>query len=1203
MKASAEKSSTSSSTPAARTPSPPFFAKAGGGAGRFFEPATPAPPIQTKLTVNQPGDKFEQEADRMADKIMRMPAPAASNERLQRQPDDTLQKQEDEKIQKAPAPEEKLQRAETTNDKLQKKEDDKLQREGGTGTPAVGAGTQAAIRQKTTGGHPLSADVRRYMEPRFGADFSQVRIHHDAEADSLSNQLSARAFTYQNHVFFARDQYQPGTGEGKQLLAHELTHTIQQGHAIQRKADASSSPQRDDVIQKAPAASKPRALSSEVVDISSNTFNPSEKVRAEIEAQGNKGLGVRIIRKGLTEEGIVKVSVDRGKNYDSIDKGSMLLLNAWTQQLGGLYINFSVKNSEIKQGHASLKPGGGNPNDWLLSLRKNAELLGGLGLKVGAVPTFENKFDNGKLTLGVKNLKVQVGGFIDALFNLALENNAKPLIDATADISVKGLAKGQLKLDNTQGKLAGEASLAIDFKAFSGSAQVKYNADGTVDIGGKAAYNANKLSGEIQFVATDVDSANSFARDAVAAAGGKENVQNASPPAPVPVPKPGKKKLGLAATGQLAFHLTTWFTGMVTVVVDGKGDVTVIGKIAPPAEIELFKQKDWDKELFKLEAKAYYGIPVVGNLNLFANISLHALAKLGPAKIYNIEVLGTYSTDPAIQKSIQLSASLNISAYAGLRLRAEGGAGIEILAHNLKFGIGVNADVGVQAYADARPTIGYRDPGQFYVSGVLEMVAQPMLGLGGDFFIALEAPWWSPLSDDKWTWPLFAKEWPLSDPIGISASVKDYVLGSGKVPEVELKKPEFDASKFMTSMVDQTLPAKSGGPGAGQGSFKEDGSAPKPVVPPQKPEPKKAAPKGASKKTPPKGGKSAAPNPKATAEQNTTKLLKTAVDRLTALKSKGPFGRAALNKQLAAISGVTFTVQPKGDQWLVTPKAGGKMSKKGVELGRALDKMPGKNKNDTRTDEQKKADLDRAVAEAETLLAAPSPDLESIRKQLPAIKSKFKLSVLTLIEEGGNAEETNAYVHAEINPTKDSKKNRIKKGTVGPLKITRKSLSFTADTKTYLIEKFKSSFPPGMLGQFKDAKLDIRHKISISDTIKHLDAALSPLKVEDAAKVLSDKGFAPKGKKRPDIIEAARELLQKANNDTANLFIGASGKNRRKGKRYDAGDAKKANAIDPKHDPQKNDFISTYGIENTDFHVTIDITVDGTQIETWKVLP
>ena len=109
-------------------------------------------------------------------------------------------------------------------------------------------------------------------------------------------------------------------------------------------------------------------------------------------------------------------------------------------------------------------------------------------------------------------------------------------------------------------------------------------------------------------------------------AGGKENLQNAGPPAPVPAPKPGTKKRALAATGQLGFNLTTWFAGAVNVVVDGKGAVTVIGKIAPPAEIKLFDQKDWDKEIVSFEAKAYYGLPVVGNLNLFANITLHVLA-------------------------------------------------------------------------------------------------------------------------------------------------------------------------------------------------------------------------------------------------------------------------------------------------------------------------------------------------------------------------------------------------------------------------------------------------------------------------------------------------------------------------------------------------------------------------------------------------
>jgi len=931
MKATAEKSPTTTPTPATRTSGQPFFAKAGGG--NFFEPATAtaAPPVQMKLTVNKPGDKFEQEADHMADKVMRMPAP---DEKLQRAPEEKLQKKEDEKLQKAPAPEEKIQRAELKEEKVQKKEDDKLQRKGDD-APAVEPSVQSAIQEKAAGGQPLAADMRSHMEPRFGADFSQVRVHNDLESAGLSNQLSARAFTYRNHIFFGRNQYQPGTDAGKQLLAHELTHIIQKGQATPKTAGTAPSgqPAPPSAIQKAAApAGSLLVTSSEVVDVSGTVFSPSEKVKEEIAGQGSKGLAVRVAAKGIAGEGQIKVRVDRSKNYDSLKKGSMPVLNPWAQQLGGLFVNFDIINGEIKNGYASLKPAGGPKKDWLQAIKNNTDLLGGAGLKMNSLPETINTFENGKLTLGVTNVAVEIGGFLQAEFSIALENLNTPKIAAQAQVSVQGMAKGELKLDNAQGKLAGELALAITLKAFSGSANVKYNPDGTVDIGGKGAYNANKLSGEVQFVATDLEAANKFAKNAIAAAGGKENAQTAGPPAPVPLPATGKKTRALAATGQLAFNLTTWFAGSVFVVVDGKGDITVIGKIAPPAEIELFKQRDWDKELIKFEAKAYYGIPVVGNLNLFANISLHALAKLGPAKIYNIEILGTYSTDPDIQKSIQISASLNISAYAGLRLRAEGGAGVEILEHDLKFGIGLNADIGVKAYADARPTIGYRDPGEFYVSGVLEMVAQPMLGLGGDFFIQLETPWWSPLSDDKWTWPLFSKEWPLSDPIGLSATVKDYVLGSGKVPEVELKKPEFDPSKFMTSMVDKTLPEKTGGAAPGQGTFKEDGSVPKPTIPPKKPAPKTAGPKPAAKKgAPPKGGKSAAPDPKAPNEKASAKLLKDAATKLQQLKSQAPFTRVALNQALtklkAQVSGADFEVKAQGTNWLVTPKAGGKTGK------------------------------------------------------------------------------------------------------------------------------------------------------------------------------------------------------------------------------------------------------------------------------------
>ena len=173
------------------------FFKAAGTAG-FFGPvmrkATSSPVVQPKLAVSKPADPLEKEADRTAEKLMRMPA-------------DRVARQAVPQVLRL-----------------------------GEGTPTVAADAHADIKRATAGGggEALTRDVRTFMEPRFGADLSQVRIHADESAHSLSNHLSARAFTYRDHVFFGRDQYQPGTDTGRQLLAHELTHTIQQGATVQR---------------------------------------------------------------------------------------------------------------------------------------------------------------------------------------------------------------------------------------------------------------------------------------------------------------------------------------------------------------------------------------------------------------------------------------------------------------------------------------------------------------------------------------------------------------------------------------------------------------------------------------------------------------------------------------------------------------------------------------------------------------------------------------------------------------------------------------------------------------------------------------------------------------------------------------------------------------------------------------------------------
>jgi hypothetical protein len=99
------------------------------------------------------------------------------------------------------------------------------------------AATEAKIRQSATGGAPLSPKTRGFLEPRFKADFGGVRIHTDANARNLASRIGARAFTFGRHIFFNEGQYRPDSREGMGLLAHELTHTIQQSETVQRQAE------------------------------------------------------------------------------------------------------------------------------------------------------------------------------------------------------------------------------------------------------------------------------------------------------------------------------------------------------------------------------------------------------------------------------------------------------------------------------------------------------------------------------------------------------------------------------------------------------------------------------------------------------------------------------------------------------------------------------------------------------------------------------------------------------------------------------------------------------------------------------------------------------------------------------------------------------------------------------------------------------
>jgi hypothetical protein len=104
------------------------------------------------------------------------------------------------------------------------------------GPDEVSPHVEEAINRDRGGGQPLDAGVRRQMESAFGADFGSVRVHTDSQAHKLNQELSAKAFTTGQDIFFRQGAYEPGSSPGRELIAHELTHVVQQsGDTVSRQ--------------------------------------------------------------------------------------------------------------------------------------------------------------------------------------------------------------------------------------------------------------------------------------------------------------------------------------------------------------------------------------------------------------------------------------------------------------------------------------------------------------------------------------------------------------------------------------------------------------------------------------------------------------------------------------------------------------------------------------------------------------------------------------------------------------------------------------------------------------------------------------------------------------------------------------------------------------------------------------------------------
>ena len=177
------------------------------------------PQVTDNITVNEPDDKYEREADQVAAQVTRMSSG-------------------DDPIQRKITPIAHIQRKCA---ECEEESENVVQRNPNGTSNTVTPAFQNSLSATKGGGNALDGDTQQFMESRIGADFSKVRIHTGGVASQMNRDISARAFTHGSDIYFNQNQYQPGTSGGRELLAHELTHVVQQnGPGVTRKIQRAS---------------------------------------------------------------------------------------------------------------------------------------------------------------------------------------------------------------------------------------------------------------------------------------------------------------------------------------------------------------------------------------------------------------------------------------------------------------------------------------------------------------------------------------------------------------------------------------------------------------------------------------------------------------------------------------------------------------------------------------------------------------------------------------------------------------------------------------------------------------------------------------------------------------------------------------------------------------------------------------------------
>ena len=855
--------------------------------------------IQPKLTIGQPNDKYEEEADAMAERVVQTKAitplttitPLVQEKCATCEEEDKLQKKEEDlapELQRKPIFESNTEQQD--NENIQRKcaecdkEDEKIQRkEIETGENSAFPSIESRLNSSKSSGAALSPDVNESMSKVFTSDFSEVRIHNDSSAVQLNEELNAQAFTHGNHIYFNSGKYNPESSAGKKLLAHELTHTIQQGGSSIKPSAINN---KETSIQRYPKAGELIPITekqkrhnrhrNDVIDIfGKSNFNPAAGLGNYIASRSEMGQEAAVnIKFGSLGEGFIFVKL-RGTYLDKVctTNDFLFLTSTICMDIPPNSINYYAEDQVIPIKHNAFKQDDKGSLVLLVSIKAgvihgklgwvNGKKADDIHPLISAATNLEaflpliygTDYDGKNYTSAQHNNKIAGGElYFHALGELKLANeqkiqgifyinNSGYRWQGNIPLAVNGLEDKDMPIERTDhGKITGKLpSLQLNkswnYNDMTASLHASY-INGVLEIIGQASYVPKDPNSRIKSAkATIMVIGKENAWDEV-----RQHLPTLSEEASTALPVLYKSGEGLTVVGWGSIDLsvikkedgTDLVTGQAGLVLDPDGHLTVSGKIRVKQIYELMAAKGIDWKPISAALVGEFGpffvkVPgIPAGLNFTGKGGLFYKYIFGPLTLHDISIQGIYSTNSKVNKELSISGRINLStelngkADVTGRMAARVGTSFRWLGFDVSaVELNVIGEASLKSYLDLASTFGVRE----VVVGKQKVPRSFIKGtiqLAGELSLGLQGTLHFEVLYGNVADTTLKGSWPVEN-AGVAIDF-DYNIGDElskeKLAEIaKFRKASFNRETFVKGVVRDKTPK---GTGSFKGSFEDD---------------------------------------------------------------------------------------------------------------------------------------------------------------------------------------------------------------------------------------------------------------------------------------------------------------------------------------------------------------------------------------------